>query len=87
MKADWHDKYGLQNPYKMYFHKYFSLNKLDNLPVFWSLGFGLGDLDRALLLEPVDSDDLDLELCAASLFNLLVASDLEGAGLDDLVRP
>ena len=71
----------------MYFHSYFLLNKLDNLPVFCSLGFGLGDLDRALLLEPADSDDLDLELCAASLFSLRATYDLEGAGLDDLVRP
>ena len=54
------------------------------------MGFGLGDLDLALLLDLDDaaaSDDLDREPCSASALTLLEASDLEGAGLDDLVRP
>ena len=77
----------MAEPSQKVFPIVFSFDTLNNLPVLGSLGLGLGDLDLALLLDPADSDDLDLELCAVSFFSLLAASDLEGAGLDDLVRP
>ncbi len=59
----------------------------------FSLGFGLGDLDLALLLVgfEVASDDRDLAPSAASALTFPAASDLEldpvgTAGLDDLGR-
>ncbi len=61
-------------------------NSATFLPVDFSFGAGLGDLDFGFFEVTAASDDLDLDPVASSC-NFPAASDLDGAGLDDLVRP